>query len=67
MFDLSLLTLGIYLVVSLALLAALAVFAMSFVRIGPNEVGLVIKGSAARSGPPGRSRSTAKPATRRIC
>ena len=43
MFDLSLQTLGIYLVVSLLLVLALATIAMSIIRIGPNEVGLVIK------------------------
>jgi hypothetical protein len=42
-FDLSLLTLGISLGVFLVLLVALPTVAMSTVRIGPNEVGLVIK------------------------
>ena len=43
MVALSLQTLGIYLVVSLLLVLALATIAMSIIRIGPNEVGLVIK------------------------
>ena len=43
MFDLSLFTLGIYLVVSLLLLVAVPIVAMSVVRIGPNQVGLVIR------------------------
>ena len=43
MVDLSLQTLGIYFVVSLLLVLALATIAMSIIRIGPNEVGLVIK------------------------
>jgi hypothetical protein len=42
-FDLSLQSLGIYVGVSLVLLIGLAILAMSIVRIGPNEVGLVIK------------------------
>ena len=51
MFDFSLLTLGIYLGVLVLLLVALPVVAMSIIRIGPNEVGLVIKrwGHAKRS------------------
>ena len=39
----SLLTLGIFLALSLVLLLAFVVAAMSTIRIGPNEVGLVIK------------------------
>ena len=38
MVDLSLQTLGIYFVVSLLLVLALATIAMSIIRIGPNEV-----------------------------
>ena len=43
MFEFSLQTLGIYVGVSLVLLVALAIVGMSIIRIGPNEVGLVIK------------------------
>jgi hypothetical protein len=39
----SFLQLGIYLALSLVLLLATAIAAMSIIRIGPNEVGLVIK------------------------
>jgi len=41
--DFSLLTLGIYLALSLVLLFGIVIAAMSTIRIGPNEVGLVIK------------------------
>jgi len=49
--DFSLLALGIYLVAFVVLLIAVVISAMSIVRIGPNEVGLVIK----RWGRPKRS------------
>jgi hypothetical protein len=42
-FDASLQTLGLYLVVFLVLLVSVPIVAMSINRIGPNEVGLVIK------------------------
>jgi regulator of protease activity HflC (stomatin/prohibitin superfamily) len=41
--DFSLLTLGVSLVLLLVLLLGIAIAAMSTIRIGPNEVGLVIK------------------------
>jgi hypothetical protein len=40
-FDFSLQTLGIYLGVSALIVLALPIAAMSIIRIGPNEVGLV--------------------------
>jgi hypothetical protein len=43
MFDVSLLTLGIFLSVLFVLLLGVPLAVMSIVRIGPNEVGLVIK------------------------
>ena len=43
MFALTPQTLGIYIGVSLVLLVAVAIVGISIVRIGPNEVGLVIK------------------------
>ena len=43
MFDFPLQTLGIYLGVFVLLVLALPIAAMSIIRIGPNEVGLVIK------------------------
>jgi hypothetical protein len=54
MFADALLTLGIYVGVSFALLLAVLIVWMSIVRIGPNEVGLVIKrwGREKRSGGP---------------
>jgi hypothetical protein len=42
-FDFSLPTLGIFLVLSFVLLLPLPILVMSIVRIGPNEVGLVIR------------------------
>ncbi len=51
MSEFSLLALGIYLVAFVVLLVSLVIAAMSVVRIGPNEVGLVIK----RWGRPKRS------------
>ena len=42
MFDFSLQTLGIYVGVSFGLLLAVPIVWMSIIRIGPNEVGLVI-------------------------
>ncbi|MGB2714255.1 MAG: SPFH domain-containing protein [Vicinamibacterales bacterium] len=43
MFDFSLLTFGIYLGLSLVVLLSLPIVVMSIHRIGPNEVGLVIR------------------------
>src|SRR5262245_47486158 len=47
-------TLAVYVVVSIVLLLAIAIVLMSLVRIGPNEVGLVIRrvGREKRSGGP---------------
>jgi hypothetical protein len=64
-FDSFLQTLGLYLIVSLLLLLVLPVIAISIVRIGPNEVGLVIKRWDVKRGPTAPSRSTAKRGIRR--
>jgi len=51
-FDFSLPTLGIYLVVSVLLVSALPIVAMSIIRIGPNEVGLVLEMRCVPAGTP---------------